>query len=239
MLDIICWLWTPTKDYRSQFNTEHANILYAMVQRHYPHEFRFSCISDRSTGFDKGIRVIPLWDDFRNLESIYGPNTPSCYPRLKAFDPSMREIIGERFVSLDLDVVITDDPSPVWHRKEDFIIWGDRARQTPYNGSMWMMTAGARAQVWTRFVANPEKAIARARGAGFYGSDQAWMCYVLGPRENRWTTDDGVYSYRTHVKPNGGLLPPGARIVFFQGHYDPWHAKVQEQCPWVRQHYRK
>lgn len=238
MLDVVCWLWTPTKDYRSQFCTDHANTLYAMVQRHYPHEFRFSCITDRDTGFDKGIRVIPLWDDYSKMESIYGPNTPSCYRRLRAFSSEMAHVIGPRFVSVDLDVVVTGDLTPVWNRKEDFVIWGDRARQTPYNGSMWMMNAGAREKVWTEFHRDPERAVRKARGAGFFGSDQAWMCYTLGPMENRWTADDGVYSYRTHVKPAKGALPKDARIVFFQGHYDPWHPMIREQCPWVSQHYR-
>jgi hypothetical protein len=103
---------------------------------------------------------------------------------------------------------------------------------------MWMMDAGARAAVWEKFNQNPEKAVAKARGAGFYGSDQAWMCYALGPLENRWTADDGVFSYRTHVKNDGGLLPKGARVVFFQGHYDPWHPRVIQQCPWIKDHYR-
>src|SRR5678816_3661771 len=110
--------------------------------------------------------------------------------------------------------------------RDSFIIWGDRARQTPYNGSMWMMNAGAREAVWTEFQRDPERAVRKARGAGFFGSDQAWMCYKLGPFENRWTADDGVFSYRTHVKPAKGKLPDDARIVFFQGHYDPWHPMI-------------
>lgn len=238
MLDVVCWLWKPAKEYRSQFSTDHVNVLHSMVQRHYPHEFRFSCITDQSNGFDAGIRVIPLWGDHSTRESLYGPNTPSCYRRLRAFDPEMRKIIGGRFVSVDLDVVVCGDLSPVWNRREDFVIWGDRARRTPYNGSMWMMTAGVREKVWKDFDANPERAVSRARGAGFYGSDQAWMCYSLGPGEARWTTDDGVYSYRMHVKNNGGAKPPDARMVFFEGHYDPWNPVIKERCPWVQDHYR-
>lgn len=238
MLDVVCWLWTPTKEYRSQFANHHVNILKNMVKRHYPHPHRFSVITDRDGGFDEDVRVIPLWSDYAKMESLYGPNTPSCYRRLRAFSPEMKDVIGPRFVSVDLDVVITGDVSEIWNRKEDFVIWGDRARQTPYNGSMWMMTAGARKDVWEKFKEDPEKAVQRARRAGFFGSDQAWMCYALGPRENRWDATDRVYSYRTHVKPNGGAMPKDARIVFFQGHYDPWHPKIQETCPWVKEHYK-
>lgn len=238
MLDVVCWLWVPTKDYRSQFNTTHVNILRRMVERNYPHPHRFSCITDHTSGFDPEVRVIPLWDDHAKRESIYGPNTPSCYRRLRAFSGDMREIIGPRFVSIDLDTVVCGDLTPVFHRPEDFVIWGDRARQTPYNGSMWMMNAGAREHVWTDFNKNPDRAIAKARGAGFFGSDQAWMCYALGPQENRWTADDGVFSYRTHVKNNNGLMPDDCRICFFQGHYDPWHPRIQQTCPWVVEYYR-
>jgi hypothetical protein len=235
---VVCWLWTPSPDYRSQFGVTHVNILRNMVERHFKQPHEFVCISDQTKGFHSSIRVIPLWNDLRDLKSIYGPNTPCCYPRLKAYSQEMGELIGPRFVSVDLDAVVSDDLTPVWCRPEDFVIWGDRARQTPYNGSMWMMNAGARSSVWEKFIQNPEKAIAKARGAGFYGSDQAWMCYSLGKQEARWTTDDGVFSYRTHVKNEGGRKPKGARITFFQGHYDPWSPRILKQCPWVQEDYR-
>jgi hypothetical protein len=238
MLDVVCWLWRPTKAYRSQFAPEHVNTLRRMVERHYRHPHRFSCITDQTEGFDPDVRIIPLWSDYRDRQSIYGPDTPACYPRLKAFCKTMREVIGPRFISLDLDVCITGDVTPVFQRREDFLIWGVRGRRTPWNGSMWMMDAGARDHVWTRFNENPDKAVVKARGAGYYGSDQAWMNYVLGPDENNWSDKDGVYSFRMNIKPNGGHLPPDARIVFFEGHYDPWSPATQKICPWVTEYYR-
>ncbi len=103
---------------------------------------------------------------------------------------------------------------------------------------MWMMNAGARSQVWDRFQQNPELAIARARGAGFYGSDQAWMCYALGPNEKRWLAEDGVYSYRMHLKENRGALPADARMVIFEGNYDPITPATRRLCPWIEEHYK-
>lgn len=238
MLDVVCWLWRPTQAYRSQFSPSHVNTLQRMIERHYNKPHRFSCITDQTEGFNEKVRVLPLWDDHRKRQSIYGPDTPSCYPRLKAFDASMKDFIGPRFVSLDLDICVVNDVAPIFDRKEDFLIWGVRGRRTPWNGSMWMMNAGARQQVWTRFDQDPEKAITRARGAGFFGSDQAWMNYVLGPKENSWSDADGVYSYRMNLKGNGGKLPHDARIVFFEGHYDPWSKVVQKECPWIAEHYR-
>lgn len=239
MLEIICWYWKPTTNYRTQFTYEHVNTLQNMVARHYPHPHRFSVLTDRVDElYNTNIRVIPLWDEHAKRESLYGPDTPSCYRRLKAFSPDMGKIVGRRFVSIDLDVVVVGDLTPVLNRTEDFIIWGPNGRRTPYNGSMWMMDAGARAQVWTRFQENPERCIARARGAGFYGSDQAWICYALGPNEKRWVAEDGVYSFRMHLKENRGELPKDARMVIFEGHYDPIAPATRKLCPWIEEHYR-
>lgn len=239
MLDIVCWLWTPRRAYRSQFGPEHVNTLYRMVQRFYNHPHRFSVITDMVEGpYDPGVRVIPLWDDYKQMQSMWGPDAPSCYPRLRAFSPEMAQVIGPRFVSMDLDVVLCDDVAPVWHRKEDFIIWGEDNRRTPYNGSMWMMNAGCRKQVWERFIQKPAYIVDRARASGFYGSDQAVICYVLGRNERRWTSKDGVFSYRMHIRDHGGRRPEGARIVFFEGNYDPWSPVTQEKAPWIKEYYR-
>src|SRR5690606_4263583 len=148
MLGVVCWLWGPTQAYRSQFSPPHVNTLRRMVERHYPHPHRLHCITDQREGSDPEVRVPPLGDDHRKRRAIYGPDTHDCDPRLKAFDISMREFIGPRFISLDLDVVITRDVTPVFNRPEDFLIWGVRGRRTPWNGSMWMMNAGARQHVW-------------------------------------------------------------------------------------------
>ncbi len=242
MIDVICWLWKPALEYRSQFSPQYVNILKNMVKRHYPHPHRFNCITDFAStdGFDDDIRLVPLWDDHRKRQSIYGPNTPSCYPRLRAFDKETMHEMGfhSRFVSVDLDVVITGDLTEVFNRKEEFVIWGATNRRTPYNGSMWMMNIGARQKVWDRFSQNPEHLVNRARGAGFYGSDQAIMNYVLGPAEAKWAEIDGVYSYRMHIKPVDGSLPKNAKVVFFEGHYDPWNPVTQRHAPWILEHYK-
>ncbi len=241
MIDVVCWLWKPSPGYRSQFSPQYVNILKNMVARNYPHPHRFNCITDDVTqgGFDPEVNLIPLWDDHRKRESLYGPNTPSCYPRLRAFDKHTMLSFGmKRFVSIDLDVVITGDLTEVFDRKEDFLIWGATLRRTPYNGSLWMMNVGARQQVWDRFSQDPEKLITRARGAGFYGSDQAVMNYVLGPHEVKLDEQHGVYSYRMHVKPVNGTLPKNAKIVFFEGHYDPWNPATQDVAPWITRYYK-
>jgi hypothetical protein len=163
--------------------------------------------------------------------------------RLKAFAPEMRDVLGARFVSVDLDCVITGDLTSLWDRDEDFVIWrhGPTSRlngpKSRYNGSMWLMTAGARADVWTRFRGAPSGR--EAYRAGFHGSDQGWIQYVLGGDEASWTETDGVWSYKYQVVArHGGQLPACARIVFFHGKPDPWDQEPRTR-DWVREHYRE
>jgi hypothetical protein len=234
---VVCWKWKPMKEYRSKHDHTHVNTLFSMVKRHYSGLREFVCITDDPKGLHPDIRVIPIWDDHAELRSPHGGLNPACYRRLKMYSPEMREIIGERFVSLDLDCVITADVTPVWDRPDkDFMIWGETLRTTPYNGSMQMMTAGARKQIWEQFdpVLSPQQTVK----AGYHGSDQAWISYKLGPHEARWTQKDGVFSWRMACKPEGGRLPKGARIIFFEGHVDPWTPTALKMSPWIADHYR-
>jgi hypothetical protein len=129
-----------------------------------------------------------------------------------------------------------DDMRPVWNRKEDFIIWGETLRTTPYNGSMQMMTAGARKQIFEDF--DPVESPKATVKAGYHGSDQAWISYKLGPHEARWSRKDGIFSYRMDVRKNGGTMPKGARLIFFEGHIDPWSQSALSTAPWIRDHWK-
>jgi hypothetical protein len=195
----------------------------------------FTCVTDDPTGFDAEVNVVPAWDDYAYLPSPTGGHNPSCYRRLRMFDPDIHQVFGPRFVSLDLDIVFTGDLTPLWNRPEDFVIWGDTNPRTFYNGSMVLMNAGARPQVWTSF--DPVQSPKSAKAAGHHGSDQGWISHCLGPNEVKWSQKDGVYSFHNHLKKSTTKLPSDARAVIFHGHMDPWQARVQRTYPWIRQHY--
>lgn len=234
MITVVCWLWKPLTRYRSQFNQTHVNTLYRMVARHYDKPFDFVCITDCVDGFLPGVRIVPVWDDHAGLRSLHGPLQPSCYRRLRIFDPAVAATIAPRFISIDLDVVITGDLKPIFDREEDFVIWAWPFNRTLYNGTMWMMNADARPQVWTEF--DPVKSPLAAKHAGFAGSDQAWMNYILGPNEATWTAEkDGVHGFRTFR--HTGKLPKGARLVSFHGLRKPWEEHVRRTHPWVTDYY--
>lgn len=232
-LTVACFKWHKP-GYRSTYGPETVLTLRSMVARHYPHEHTFVCLTDDPTGLES-VRTIPLWNDYADLPAPTGPRNPSCYRRLKLFDPTIRMVLGPRFVSLDLDCVLLGDLTPLWHRPEDFVMWGDTNPKTHYNGSMVLMTAGARPKVWTEF--NPHTSPGLAMAAGHFGSDQGWISFCLGPGEARWTKADGVYSYRNDIRLTG-VLPTNAKAVFFHGRHDPWSPDVRRSHTWIDAHYR-
>lgn len=234
MLGVVCWKWAPSNGYRSSFGPEAVNTLRRMVARHYDAPHRFICVTDDPNGLDREVAVVPLWKDFSDVPSPHGGHNPSCYRRLRAFSPEAAQWFGDRFVSVDLDTVIVGDMKPLWDRPEPFVIWGETDPRSFYNGSMWLMTAGARRQVWEQF--DPATSPRLAKAAGKFGSDQGFISYLLGKGEATWGRTDGVYSYRVHIAPRGGVLPSNAKIVMFHGKTDPWDPSAQKH-KWVRQNW--
>lgn len=238
LLTVVTWKWRPQPDARPRhsFAAEHVNVLRSMVARHCRLPHKFVCITDDPVGIDPRIRIIPLWADHGDLVNPSHAGGPSCYRRLKIFSAEMRNLLGPRIVSLDLDTLIVGDVTPLWDRPEEFVIWGDTTRNTPYNGSMFLLTAGSRRRVWEEF--DPKRSPARGRELGYFGSDQAWIGACLGPGEAMWSRADGVLSFRNHIGLRRAPQPADARIVFFHGAHKPWSGEVRRVCPWVAEHWR-
>lgn len=238
MISVVCWRWKPREGYRSTYPPETVNVLRRMVARHYRSDHRFICVTDDPSGLDPGIDVVPLWNDFADVPNPHGAKNPSCYRRLRAFHPDIGTVFGDRFVSLDLDTVIAGDLAPLFDRPEDFVIYGDTNKKTPYNGSLFLLRAGARPQVWTQF--DPRLSPKQSMAAGCWGSDQGWISLCLGPKEARYSRRDGVYSFRNELQSvrGGKDLGKDVRVVVFHGRLDPWNTYVQSQYPWVRAHWQ-
>lgn len=233
---VVCWKWKKP-GYRSSFPASAVNILRNQVARHYPQPHRFVCITDDPTGIDEGIEIVPIWDEHKDIPNPTWSWGPSCYRRLKAFSADFEEIAGKRFVSIDLDTVITGDLRPLWNRPEDFVIYASVQARMAYNGSMFMMDTGCRRQVWDTF--DPETSPRIANAAGKHGSDQGWIGHVLGPNEATWSAKDGIYAYRWDcLRQRRGRLPPRSRMIVFHGKYDPWDAATQRQSRWIKDYYK-
>lgn len=236
MLSVVCFKWS-TPGYRSKFEAIHVNTLKRMVGRHYPDPHRFICVTDDPNGLDGGVEYVPLWNDHANIPNPSWTNGPSCYRRLKVFSEWFMEIAGERFVSVDLDVVITDDLRPLWNRPEPFLMWNTGHAMIPYCGSMFMSQSRENARIWNDF--NPKDSPRLSIQDGrMKGSDQAWMAYCVKKPIPGWSTKDGVYSYRDHcVKQYQSKLPKGSRMVIFHGRPDPWDYSALQASPWIHDHY--
>lgn len=233
MLSVVTFKW-HTPGYRATFTAEHVNTLQRMVARHYPHPHRIVCITDDTAGLHPGIDTLPLWDDHASVPNPTGGGRPACYRRLRLFDRDIGRLLGPRFVLLDLDVIITGDLSPLWNRPEDAVFWRSPGGEWPYNGAMFLLSAGARPEVWEHF--DPVVSPRATHAAGYRGSDQAWISHKLGWNEAAWTQADGVHYYNALPRGPGRRrqLPDGARIVFTSAGMPPW--RLHEL--WVRRHYR-
>lgn len=228
----VCWKWRQ-HGYRHQFTVEHVNTLRRMLLKHYGTAMRLICVTDDAIGLDPQVEALPLFGDFEDLSSPHGNLWPSCYRRLRAFHPDAAQWFGSRFVSVDLDVVVLRDLTPLLERDEDFVGWQDPYRPQQLCGSMYMLTAGSRAHVWQSF--EPTRSPALAQRLGYLGSDQAWMSYCLQGAA-RWNRKSGVASFRVDLREGRQPPLPDDRIVMFHGACKPW----QEQCrrlPWVRENY--
>jgi hypothetical protein len=255
MITFVSWLWRGNTmgPGRVEYVADHVNRLDAMLQRHVTLPFEHVCVTDMPDDIVPWVRIVPMWPELGG----YG----KCYRRLKVFDPAMRQVLGPRIVSIDLDTVITGNIDHLFNRPEPFVIWGDRtqvdaAAGTPYCGSLFMLEIGYRPDVWRGF--DPAVALGLRKAKGWVGSDQAWMAHTIEGAPV-WTKRDGVFSFRLDIqlriglRPGGmiagrnrparpqnrdGSLPEAARIVFFHGAEDPSQTHLHVHHKWISEHWR-
>lgn len=231
MLTIVLWLWKDP-ECRTQYRPEHVLRIRSQIAKNLtiPHRFVVFTDWDSLTFLDDTV-FCSLWDDWRDLhyEPGWRREFPQCYVRLKIFAKEMRSILGDRFVSIDLDCVVTGNLDEILSRKEDFLIYHrpiltseDRLR--PYQASMIMMDTGCRKEVWEDFkgIESIKEMSELENRDNFLQTDQGWILYKLGPKEKGWTMEDGVYSWPWMQKKGVSKLPEGAKIVFFNGKCKPW-----------------
>lgn len=231
MLTVLTWLWEQP-GCRTTYRAQHVNIWGAMIRRHLTLPHRLACVTDIPEGINSEIEIIRPPGEFLHFHSKrWGREKPSCYRRIAMFRPDAADLFGDRFVQIDLDVVIGASLDPVLDRKEDIVLFRGTSDRRPYNGSMTLMTAGARPHVYTEFT--PEGAVEASRR--FVGSDQAWMCHSLGPGEATWSEEHGVWWYGSTYFKNRPVEPPPA-VLFFPGRTKPWN--MPEVDRFVRSNYR-
>lgn len=237
MLTVCCFKWKPTNPaYRGKFGASQVNTLERMFKRHLAMDHRFVCITDDDRGIEG--ETFPLWDDLSQVPSPHGIREPSCYRRLKLFDPVIYRQLGDRILWIDLDMVLTGDVTPLFDRPESLVLLSTDVVHIPVNGSMVLFTPSENEDLWSEF--DPETSPKLARRAGCYGSDQGWLGYKR-PDAAKWKSGpdgDGIYFFGQHMRSKGkqASLPGDARIVSFHGRGQPWGA-AERMLPWVERHY--
>lgn len=161
---------------------------------------------------------------------------PGCFARLRAFDPEWQAAQGinegDRIVNLDLDMVVTGDLTGMFDRDEPFVILQgvNTANPCRMNGSLWMLRAGYRPDVWSEFTIERAEAITVAE----FPDDQRWFEHML-PDAGAFGPETGVYGFCKKGWPAGAALPRNAKLVAFFGWRDP--SKFLH-IDWVRHHWR-
>lgn len=229
-LTVLTWLWAQPSG-RAAYSAAHVNIWAAMVRRHLVMPHRIACVTDMPQGIDSSIEIISPPRDFEDVRiPTWGDDKPQCLRRIALFRPDAAAIFGERFVSMDLDCVVAGSLDPLFDRPEDIVLYRGATASRPYNGSMVMMTAGARSHVYKDFT--PEQAV--SAGQRYIGSDQAWISYELGFGEATWGMEHGITWYGG--RPSRPAVNP--RIMFFFGNPKPWDLVDRDTDDWVAEHYR-
>lgn len=227
MITVLTWYWQQPGG-RAQYSAAHVNVWAGMVRRHLSMPHRIACVTDTPEGIDPSVEIIVPPRDFEAMRiPTWGPDKPQCLRRIAMFASDAGEVFGERFVCMDLDVIVSGSLDQLFDRPDDFVIFNGTAQKRPYNGSMMMLRAGTRTKVYS------ELTVEKATQAGrlFVGSDQAWITHCLGPREKTWGPGHGAYWYR---QPE--FNRHRARVTFFPGGTKPW--QITQGDPWAMANYR-
>lgn len=249
MLTVVLWHWGQ------RYGRPHLLAMQAMLAHSLSLPYRITCITDRPSDVPAGMAIfdvkhtIPKHDSkcIRRMWLYAGKPT-------KAGKPWPGDL-GDRLLQLDLDIVLTDDITPLVDRPEPFVIWKGDSTKKPnrphgwaYNATVMLLDAGARRDVFDQFDADRLGVTRAANAAGWdvtTNSDQGIATYLLQDDPPAcWTEADGIYAYRGIAGPDGEKdqgLPPGCRIVSFHGRSGARHpgAKdLQAKSPWILDYWR-
>jgi hypothetical protein len=201
-----------------------------MIGRNLRTKHRLACVTTE-TDLPPNVERIDPPGEFEDVQPTWGPRKPNCFRRLVMFRKDAAKTFGKRFVSMDLDCVIGGPLDPLFDRSEDLVLFKGTHPSRPYNGSLMLMSAGCRPQVYEDF----DQAGADASGAAFHGSDQAWLAHKLGWNEATWTEADGVYHWGQFQRLGPKLKP---RVLFFPGKPKPWLLAPIKIYPFITNNYR-
>ena len=209
-LNIVTWRWGQ------KYAGHYVERLKAGLARHLKQEYRFGVFGPEA-------------------EDEYLTKVPGCFCRLRMFDPAWQEKHGltGRIVCIDLDAIITGSLDELFDRTEKFMILqgANASNPCPFNGSVMMLRAGTRPDVWADF------SLKRAGEVPYdaFPDDQGWLAHKI-PNAGAWKAgpESGIYAFQKPGWPKGEDLPTGAKIVAFPGWRDP---SLFTKLEWVQRNW--
>lgn len=211
-VDIVTWVWG------TKYSDEYIQRLIRGVSEHLSIPFRFTVHTPQES-------------------DEYLTKIPGCFARLRMFDPAWQEAndIRGRVVCMDLDSVVVGNLDSLFEIDDPFAILqgANAANPCPYNGSIWMTTAGYRPDVWEDFSLEAAKAVPFHS----FPDDQGWMAHKI-PGATNWKVGatSGIYALgKPGWRANLDVLPREAKLVVFPGWRDP---SKFTHLPWVQENWK-
>lgn len=247
MLTVCSFFWVDeARNRQYQISPEDVRIWDRMVARHLTVPHRRVCVTHRPDLIDF-METVPL-DMAKHVPGL-------CTVKLMVWRPDIAKVLGPRILLMDVDCVITGNMDAIVSRPEEAVFWRnpnftEGGKRGFYQGSMQLLTAGARPFLWDEFDPNATPGWLNRR---FGGGEQAWISERLNfdyPGqgwhwgEAHWDSEnDGVYGAGRLMGGQMGAgvqseLPENARIVFTPGDRSPSQPEMQARHPWIKDHWK-
>lgn len=239
-LNFVCMKWGTF------YGPEYVNNLYRMIKRNVTVPFRLVCYTERKEGIDKNVEIFPLppFDAAKRVKNTraYGKKT-LARGDLKPFKK------GERFLYLDLDVVIMGNLEAFfkYETDKDFIItynW-TRGKGKIGNSSVTLFRVGPLQYIVDDMEKNLEKRMKEYKSAS-----QEYLSAMVIKKYGKLTfwPDEWVRSFQIHSMPakwlrlfKAPIEPKGCKILVFHGAVNPpdaiagvWPRKVPLWKKWYK-----
>lgn len=250
MITLVCFRWGDPAS-GAPYASAHVNALASMLRRQLREPFRLLCITDNPRGLDETVEPVEMPEVCRQLIR----ETSGNYAKLWLFSRDFADLVnGQRFIYLDLDVVVTGDLSTLYHRDLPLAIGdgmrvrrgfaalkhrirrGYWPRRCPVNSTILMAQPGFANDLWDDF--DPSTSPHEPARAEIRGTDQAWIYLRARDRLTRLTRDDGIYR-AAWLPKHQPTLPENCRLVAFPGgdQKKPWSQPMRQRYPWIADYY--
>lgn len=209
---VLCMRWGRV------YGPDYVNVLHAACRANLTGPFRFVCLTDDATGFDRGIEAFPI-PDIGLTQAEW--KAPGVWPKLAIYVRDLHGLRG-RALFIDLDMAVMGPLDAMFAEEAPFIFtdmgqdW--RPSEPRVTGTcLFAFDIGAETQILDAFLADKAKAMrdfqneqdfagAHARGVAFWPS--GWVISFKRHLVHRYSRDL--------------ILPPrtppvSAKVVAFHG----------------------